>query len=152
MVHPSREVYGHRDDLESANRYVTTTNRGARRGALRIIILAALAILAIGAGPLAARVTAAGRAAPKVVLIVGPAGGATPYYRRLADEAAAEAAKLTPNVVKVYSPDATWSNVKAALVCASVVVYLGHGNGWPSIYRSSLYPLTEDGFGLNPHA
>ena len=43
---------------------------------------------------------------------VRPAGGATPYYRRLADEAAAEAAKLTSNVVKVYSPDATWMNVK----------------------------------------
>ena len=90
--------------------------------------------------------------APKVVLIVGPAGSATPGYRRLADEAAAAAAKLTPNVVKVYSPDATWTNVKAALQGASVVVYLGHGNGWPSIYRDAPYPLTQNGFGLNPHA
>ena len=60
--------------------------------------------------------------------------------------------KLTPNVVKVYSPDATWPNVKAALQGASVVVYLGHGNGWPSIYRDALYPPTQNGFGLNPHA
>jgi hypothetical protein len=87
-----------------------------------------------------------------VVLIVGPAGAATPYYRRLADEAAVAAAKLTTNVVKVYSPDATWPNVKAALQGASVVVYLGHGNGFPSIYHDELFPTTEDGFGLNPHA
>ncbi|MBA2381929.1 MAG: hypothetical protein H0V73_07450 [Chloroflexi bacterium] len=114
-------------------------------------MLVIVAIVAMGAGPFAARAHAA-QSVPKVVLIVGPAGGATPYYRRLADEAAAAALKLTPNVVKVYSPDATWPAVKAALKGASIVVYLGHGNGWPSIYRSSLYPPTQNGFGLNPHA
>ena len=31
-------------------------------------------------------------------------------------------------------------------------IYLGHGNGWPSMYRDSLYPPTQDGFGLNPVA
>ena len=132
----------------------------SRVGGVRFVLVACLALLALGS-PLVAPVAAAQnvpadaaatRAAPKVVLIVGPAGGATPYYRRLADEAAAVARKLTPNVVKVYSPDATWTNVKAALQGASVVVYLGHGNGWPSIYRDSLYPLTQNGFGLNPHA
>ena len=126
---------------------------GSRSRGVRLVLLTVLAVLAFGAGPLAARADAAGaRVAPKVVLIVGPAGGATPSYRRLADEAAAEALKLTPNVVKVYSPDATWPNVKAALQGASVVVYLGHGNGWPSIYRDALYPPTQNGFGLNPHA
>ncbi len=117
----------------------------------RIGLVAAVALLLVGAGPVAAR-TDATRAAPKVVLIVGPAGASTPYYRRLADETAVAAAKLTPNVVKVYSPDATWERVQAALEGASVVVYLGHGNGWPSIYRSALYPPTQNGFGLNPHA
>ena len=132
---------------------MTLHSGGGRSGGVRLVLLAVLAVLAFGVGPLAARAdAAAAKVAPKVVLIVGPAGGATPYYRRLADEAAAAAAKLTPNVVKVYSPDATWTNVKAALQGASVVVYLGHGNGWPSIYRDALYPLTEDGFGLNPHA
>ena len=29
---------------------------------------------------------------------------------------------------------------------------MGHGNGWPSKYRDSLYPPTQDGFGLNPEA
>jgi len=35
---------------------------------------------------------------------------------------------------------------------ASIVIYLGHGNGWPSPYRSSPYPRTQNGFGLNPVA
>jgi len=106
----------------------------------------------VGAGPVAARPLAATRVAPKVVLIVGPAGGATPYYKRLADQTASAAAAFTSNVVKVYSPDATWPAVKTALQGASVVVYLGHGNGWPSRYRDALYPPTQNGFGLNPHA
>jgi hypothetical protein len=118
----------------------------------RAILVAALAVLIVGVGPAAARSTVAGAAPAKVVLIVGPAGGATPYYKRLADETAAAAAAYTSNIVKVYSPDATWPAVKAALKGASIVVYLGHGNGWPSIYRNSLNPPTQNGFGLNPHA
>lgn len=55
-------------------------------------------------------------------------------------------------MVKVYSPDATWPAVKRALTGASIVVYLGHGNGWPSRYRDHLYPPTQNGFGLNPRA
>jgi hypothetical protein len=35
---------------------------------------------------------------------------------------------------------------------ASIVVYLGHGNGWPSIYSSVLRPTVMDGLGLNPVA
>jgi hypothetical protein len=117
--------------------------------ALVVVLAALLAIMAVGP---VVPVMAAPRAAPKVVLVVGPAGAATDNYRRLANEAAAEARKLTPNVVKVYSPDATWPAVKQALEGASIVVYLGHGNGWPSKYRDHLYPPTQNGLGLNPHA
>ena len=42
--------------------------------------------------------------------------------------------------------------MKKALNGASIVVYLGHGNGWPSRYRNELTPTTQNGFGLNPHA
>jgi hypothetical protein len=118
----------------------------------RAFLVAALAVLLVGAGPVAARAVALTRVPAKVVLIVGPAGAATPYYKRLADATAAAAAAYTSNIIKVYSPDATWPAVKAALQGASLVVYLGHGNGWPSIYRDSLYPVSQDGFGLNPHA
>ncbi|MBA2718382.1 MAG: hypothetical protein H0U52_03925 [Chloroflexi bacterium] len=123
-----------------------------RPSLIRLLVAAALGLALIGAGPLAPRAAAAERSNPKVVLIVGPVGSVTPFYRRLADEAAAAAAKLTSNVVKVYSPNATWPAVKAALKGASVVVYLGHGNGFPSIYRKQLYGRTQNGFGLNPYA
>jgi hypothetical protein len=111
-----------------------------------------MAVLIVGVGPVAARASVRTGVPAKVVLIVGPAGAATPYYKRLADETADAAAAYSSNVVKVYSPDATWPAVKAALRGASLVVYLGHGNGWPSIYRNALDPPSQDGFGLNPHA
>lgn len=89
---------------------------------------------------------------PRVVLVVGPAGSLTSEYRGLANAAAREAISAGADVTKVYSPNATWPAVRRALRGASIVVYLGHGNGWPSIYRSSLYPPTQNGFGLNPVA
>ena len=42
--------------------------------------------------------------------------------------------------------------VRDALQGASLVVYLGHGNGWPSRYRKSPFPKTQNGLGLNPEA
>lgn len=88
---------------------------------------------------------------PKVVIIVGPVGpGMTDRFRAQGDEAARIARKYTPDVVRIYSPNATWPAVREALQGASVVVYMGHGNGWPSKYRDSLYPPTQNGFGLNP--
>ena len=69
-----------------------------------------------------------------VVIIVGATHSATDRYRDVGDAAYAEARKYTSNVVKVYSPNATWAKVKAAAVGASIVVYMGHGNGWPSPY------------------
>ena len=99
----------------------------------------------------AAPVAAASRV-PKVVFIVGPAGAATDRYRAESRAAAAVARHYTPDVTEIYSPNATWPAVKAALQGASLVVYMGHGNGWPSPYRDSLYRATQDGFGLNPSA
>jgi hypothetical protein len=115
-----------------------------------IVLLVLLALMAVGPmGP--TPVAAASRVAPKVAIVVGPVGSLTSYYIGLANKAASEAQKYTPNVVKVYSPDATWPAVKQALQGASIVVYLGHGNGWPSPYRDSLTPSTQNGFGLNPN-
>jgi flagellar hook assembly protein FlgD len=91
-------------------------------------------------------------AGPKVVIIVGPTHGATSSYRSDANSAYAEAIKYTSNVVKVYSPNATWSKVKAAVKGASIVLYLGHGNGWPSPYTYDPKYTTKDGFGLNATA
>jgi flagellar hook assembly protein FlgD len=87
---------------------------------------------------------------PKVVIIVGPVAGSTSYYKSDADAAAAEARKYTTNVVKIYTPHATWAKAKAALQGASIVIYMGHGNGWPSPY-GPFQPYTKDGLGLNPY-
>jgi hypothetical protein len=121
-----------------------------KRGSVRVVV--GLLALAMAGALTPIAVSAESRAAPKVVVIVGPVGAATDGYRRLAEEAAVAATKDTPNVVRIYSPDATWSAVREALQGASIVLYLGHGNGWPSRYRDSLYPVTQNGFGLNATA
>ena len=89
------------------------------------------------------------RTPAKVVIVVGATHGTTATYRKYADAAYAEAIKYTPNVVKVYSPNATWSKVKSAAVGASVLIYFGHGNGWPSPYTYDPQYTTKDGMGLN---
>ena len=101
------------------------------------------------------RLRARGRAAPagpKVVIIVGATHGATRRTARRPNAAYAEASKYTSNVVKVYSPNATWAKVKAAVEGASIVIYMGHGNGWPSPYTYDPKYTTKDGFGLNATA
>ncbi len=122
---------------------------GARvRRPILFAIVAAFVVLT-AAAPAARPVRAAAPPDPKVVVIVGATHGTTPEYRRWADVVVAEAKKYTSNVVKVYSPNATWSAVKSAMQGASVVVYMGHGNGFPSPYSSTLHPDKVDGFGLN---
>ena len=60
------------------------------------------------------------------------------------------ARQYTPDVVELYSPNATWTAVKDALKGASLVVYMGHGNGWPSRYRDS--PLSDHAGRLRPQS
>jgi hypothetical protein len=126
-------------------RKVKSLNRLAR------VTLVALLVGMLAAAGAVAPVAAAARV-PRVVLVVGPVGGLTSEYRSLANAAASEAVAAGAQVTKIYSPNATWPAVKHALQGASIVVYLGHGNGWPSPYRNSLYPPTQNGFGLNPVA
>jgi hypothetical protein len=89
---------------------------------------------------------------PKIAVIVGPSGAVTQRHRQRAEAAIAEARQWTRNIAYVASPNATWPAVREALQDASIVIYLGHGNGWPSRYRDHLYPPTQNGFGLNPVA
>ena len=108
------------------------------------VLLAGLGVVAPAAAPAASAATG-----PKVAIIVGATHSATAQYRSYADQVYAEAIRYTPNVVKVYSPNATWTKVKAAVNGASIIVYLGHGNGWPSPYTYDPNYTTKDGFGLN---
>ena len=116
---------------------------------LAFLLLAGVLAPAVGLGAGTAR---AADAVPKVVVIVGPSGAATDRYRAEARQAARLARTYTPDVTELYSPNATWPAVRQALQGASVVIYMGHGNGWPSRYRDSLHGTTQNGFGLNPEA
>ncbi|HEX7223226.1 MAG TPA: hypothetical protein VF231_08235 [Candidatus Limnocylindrales bacterium] len=111
-----------------------------------VLALVVAMLAALGAyGPVAAAQTSNA----KVVIIVG---ADTPQYLDDANEVYAEAIQHTPNVVRVYSPNATWTAVKNAVVGANVVIYLGHGNGWPSPYTYDPSYTTKNGFGLNATA
>jgi len=119
---------------------------------VRSIALALLTGLLTAGGFFVPAAALADGPAPKVVIIVGPVAGTTPSYRSDADAAAAEALRYTPNVIKIYSPNATWAVVKSALQGASIVIYMGHGNGFPSPRTATLMPDRQDGLGLNPVA
>jgi hypothetical protein len=138
-------------------RYRRTASRPTRRIAARpglrtavSLVVALLSVFAVAATYAPAPATAARHA--KVVVIVGPTGATTAAYRAIAEEAAVAAARMGSRVVRVYSPYATWPAVREALRGASIVVYLGHGNGWPSRYRDSPWPYSQNGLGLNPVA
>ena len=110
-------------------------------------MLTSLVVAGLAAPAMAA---ARAEAVPKVVVIVGPSGAATNRYRSEARAAASLARRYTSDVTELYSPNATWPRVRKALQDASLVIYMGHGNGWPSRYRDALYTPTQNGFGLNP--
>jgi len=120
----------------------------------RTLVLALVAGLMAAAPVVATTATVGpgGLSSAKVVIIVGATHSSTSRYRDIADSAYAEAIKYSSNVVKVYSPNATWAAVKPALQGASVVVYLGHGNGWPSPYTYDPAFTTKNGLGLNSAA
>src|SRR4029077_1882456 len=84
----------------------------------RLAVAAAFALLsAFGVAAPAAAATPTSTA--RVVIIVGATEGATATYRSYADQAYAEAIKYTSRVTKVYSPNATWTRVKAATAGAN---------------------------------
>ena len=114
------------------------------RAALALALTLALGASFFSTAPVAAVV------APKVVIIVGPTGAQTDSYRNSADGIAVSAEAAGGTVVKVYSPNATWANVQAAVEGANIIVYLGHGNGYPNPYSSGAEPTDRDnGWGLN---
>jgi hypothetical protein len=84
----------------------------------------------------------------KVVVVVGPAGSSTAEYRTSARRYASLARSYGASVIEIYSPYATWSRVKPALQGAKLLIYLGHGNGYPSPY-GAFQRYTKDGLGLN---
>ena len=125
--------------------------RASFRRSTRLTVLAvALALVALG-GLATNPSPAAAAAGMKVVVVVGPAGSSTSKYIVSARRYAAQARSYGARVVELYSPNATWTRVKAAAKGANVLIYLGHGNGSPSPY-GPFSALTRDGLGLNASA
>jgi hypothetical protein len=113
----------------------------------RIVVVGLLAAVAGSLGTMAApQETRA--ASIKVVVVVGPAGSSTAKYRDSARVYANLARSYGASVTEIYSPYATWTRVRSAAQGANLLIYLGHGNGYPSPY-GAFQKYTKDGMGLN---
>ncbi len=108
-----------------------------------------VAAITLSAAFMVAAPAPASAAGGKVAIIVGPVGSLTNMYRSMAEETATAAAAAGATVVKAYSPSATWDNVKAAVNGANVIVYFGHGSGYPNPYGSNELTDRSNGWGLN---
>jgi hypothetical protein len=124
--------------------------RAPRQRSLRLTVIIFLAA-AFAVGGLAVQPSVAQAGGRKVVIVVGPVGSATSKYINTARQLAAQARSYGATVYELYSPNATWSRVRSAAQGASVFIYLGHGNGYPSAY-GAFSKYTKDGLGLNTSA
>lgn len=128
----------------------STPSFGHVRLMVRTICLLVLAALLGTAASVASASPTRAAVAPKAVIIVGP--GAEHHHDYMSEgrlfAAQAEAAGM--DVHRVIHPRATWKRVLKAIDGANLVVYFGHGNGWPSPY-APFQENTKDGFGLNAY-
>jgi len=109
------------------------------RAALAAVSLAALVSFPAPVG--------AGEDRPKIAIIVGPVASLTPVYLALAEAAASTAERRGATVARAYSPSATPANVLAAVADANIVIYFGHGYGYPNPY-GGLDTAKQNGWAL----
>jgi hypothetical protein len=121
--------------------------RAASHRSLRLTAFALTAALVVSLGAMANPQDTHARAL-KVVVVVGPVGSKTSEYKSSGKYYASLARSYGASVTEIYSPYATWSKVKAAAQGANLLIYLGHGNGYPSPY-GAFQRYTKDGMGLN---
>ena len=117
-----------------------------------VIATALLGLIAAPLLPSTGTARAADPVRPKVVVVVGPTHGLTASYLVDGERMAKIAESHGADVRRVFHPDATWAAVVAEAQGANVLIYLGHGNGFPSPHGSALLPDRHDGMGLNPVA
>ena len=116
------------------------------------LALALLGPMVMPAGAPLAAPAAWAATPPKVVVVVGPTHSLTSSNLQWGEALAQDAAAHGAQVVRVFFPNATWAAVSAAAAGANVLVYLGHGNGYPSPYTTTLMRDRQDGMGLDPVA
>jgi hypothetical protein len=115
-------------------------------------LFAAFALGAMLVAPLAAPKPAQAADPPiRVAIIVGPMGSQTAGNKSRANEIANYVRSLGPSftVATAISPNATYPNVRAAVAGANIIVYMGHGSGYPNPYHNSLLADRNNGWGLN---
>ncbi len=135
----------HRAAVDPSRPVAASTRKAPRRGVIVALLAALLAV-----GTLAAAPAPASAAGIRVAVIVGPAGSLTSTYIKHARAYASLARSYGASVAEVYTPRATWSRVRAAAQGVNLLVYLGHGNGYPNPYNSVMDPTKVNGLGLNP--
>jgi hypothetical protein len=112
------------------------------------VLLPTMLALAGAVLPLAAP-AAADAPQAKVAIIVGPVGPKlTPSFLRFAEAAAAAAVRAGAKVERAYSPNATPERVEEITKGANIVIYFGHGTGYPNPYSKTKHPALVDGWGL----
>lgn len=133
----------------SHHRQPDASARGASRRSVIVALLTAL-LAAFGLTALPAPEARAAGERLKAVIIVGPTGSLTSQNLSDGEAMARSAEAQGMDVRRVFHPKATWDRVRADVQGANLVVYMGHGNGWPSPY-GPFQEKTKNGFGLNPY-
>ncbi len=116
---------------------------------LRALVLAAIVVGLVGI--VSAPAASAATTQVKVVIVVGPTGSGTSRNISDARSLAAQARSNGAKVIEIYSPNATFYKVRIAATGANVLIYMGHGSGWPSPY-APFNADRKDGMGLNAAA
>jgi hypothetical protein len=123
--------------------------RASRRPSIRYLrVFGPLLLAVVGLGLIP---SVASAASIRVVVVVGPVESQTASYMADGRALAKLARSYGASVTEIYSPNATWSRVRAAANGANLFIYLGHGNGWPSPH-APFSTRTKDGLGLNASA
>ncbi len=123
---------------------------GKRQRLASVLVVSFIAVVAAGTLTVVSPAEQALGAtrAPRAVIIVGPSSGSTGEYLAEGRLFAKQAERAGMRVTRVFHPRATWARVRPALQGANLVVYFGHGDGWPSPY-ASFQEDTKNGFALN---
>lgn len=109
-------------------------------------LITGLSLLALVATVMPSHIDA--RTDKHVAIVVGPVSTLTATYVALAEQAAAAAERHGATVSRAYSPRASPREVLAAVDDADIVIYFGHGTGFPNPYSTALDPNKVNGWGL----